>query len=403
MWVLLPISGLAQQIEHPHLTQVKELSFDELLSLSLQRIPQYREIKAREAQANAQQSVGEGWIAGRPSLQVDYLDDSIQSNLGQTELNYGVELPLWRFGQRQNQQDLGQRYGESSVAWAQNLELNVAGQLREALANYYEAITLQALEQQATRDAAELLRIVESLYEAGEAAQMEVMQARSLLLTQQRNELDADAMRVNAERNYAVLTGLTEIPELAHREALAAADEISKSHPRLVSLQAEVALQQANVKAEEAAAKGNPSVFVGSRRQKDGPNSGYHDAFAVSVSIPFGGKKFVSAATSNARRSQVDAEVALLRAQRELSSQLHEVEHQLFTLSTQLPILQEQAQLSQQQWDMARAAFELGEVDMARVVIAMQLARSSAREYESTLLKQQRLITEFNQTVGVLP
>lgn len=402
--LMLPSAySTAQQIEHPHLTQSPQLSFDELLAVALENIPEYRQIAARESEAQAHQSVGSSWIAGRPSMSIDYLDDRVQSNLGQKELTYGVEVPLWRFGEKSDRQDLGQRYGESSAAWARSLELNVAGALRSALADYFEALAQQSVEQQASADAAQLLTIVEQLHAAGEVAQLEVMQARSLQLTQQRNELEADAMRVDAERNYAVLTGLTTIPANPHTEELQATEEIDANHPQLALLKAEVDLRVANVKTEEASARGNPSVFVGSRRQKDGPNTDYHNAFAVSVSIPFGGKTFVSAATSAARRGQVDAEVRYLSAQRDLATQLHEVEHQLFTLEQELPMGKEQAELSQQQWDMARSSFELGEADMSRVVIAMQLARNSAKEYESMLLQQQRLISEFNQIVGVLP
>ena len=52
---------------------------------------------------------------------------------------------------------------------------------------------------------------------------------------------------------------------------------------------------------------------------------------------------------------------------------------------------------------MARSAFELGETDIGRVVQAMQQARVSAKEFEMLSMQYQRLITEFNQIVGVVP
>ena len=82
---------------------------------------------------------------------------------------------------------------------------------------------------------------------------------------------------------------------------------------------------------------------------------------------------------------------------------MHEVEHELFTLRESLPLSEEQTRLARQQWDMARAAFEAGESDMSQVVIALQQSRPSARELNALNLRHARLISEFNQIVGVLP
>jgi hypothetical protein len=95
--------------------------------------------------------------------------------------------------------------------------------------------------------------------------------------------------------------------------------------------------------------------------------------------------------------------VAYYSARRELTAQLHEVEHQLYTLEQALPLSEEQARLSREQWEMARAAFELGETDISGVFIAMQQARATAKEFETLSMQYQRLIAENNQILGVLP
>ena len=393
----------AQDIEHTHLTESDTLTFDAILQQAMLQSPEYREIAARSDEAKSQKDVGRSWIAGQPSVQLEYLDDRMLTNLGQTELNYGVALPLWRPGQKSDIQALGQRYSEEASDWQRSFELDTAGKVRNSLANLHEAKTLRSLEVQATQDARELLRIVEVLFGAGEVAQLDVMRARALLLSQQRNELHADALLVDAERSYAVLTGLTVTLATPHTETRLMAEAVAPQHPLLQLLQSSIDLQDANIIKAENTAKGNPILTLGSRRQKFGANSSYENALAVSVSIPFGGKSFVSVAGRAARRAKVDAEVQYFKAMRELNAQLHEVEHQLFTLDQALPLSREQTQLSHQQWEMARAAFELGETDMSQVVIALQESRDSAKEYESMSLNYQRLITEFNQAIGVLP
>lgn len=396
-------SAWSQEIDHVHLSKSGSLQFDAILEQAMLQSPAYRELAARSAEVKSHEDVGQSWIAGRPSAQLDYIDDRSLTNMGQTELTYGIALPLWRPGERDDMQALGQSFSAQASDWLTQFELDTAGKLRASLADFHEAETLLAVEQQATADAKELLRIVEALFDAGEVAALDVMQARNLLLAQQRNELDADAMKVDAERSYAVLTGLSVVPTSPHTETLVRSEEVTPDHPLLQYLQSSIDLQDANVRKAETTAKGNPTLTLGSRRQKASASADYENALAISVSIPFGGKSFVGAAGSAARRAKVDAEVQYFTTLRDLNAQLHEVEHQLFTLDQALPLSEEQTALSRAQWDMARSAFELGETDISRVVIAMQLARTSAKEFETLSMQYQRLITESNQIIGVLP
>lgn len=387
----------SQDIEHVHLSKSETLSFDTVLEQAMLQAPEYREIAAREAQARDQERIGQSWIAGRPSAQIEYIDDHSLTNIGETEVTYGVAVPLWRPGEKKAMSALGQQYSAESNDWQRSFELETAGKLRGSLADLHEAETLLGVEREATNSAQELLRIVETLFNAGEVSQLDVMQARTLLLSQQRNELDSDAMFVDAERSYAVLTGLSVAPIGPHAEIRVMSEKVAVTHPRLQLLQSSIDLQDANISKAETAAKGNPTLTVGSRR------TGNETAVAVSLIIPFGGKSFVGVAGSAARRAKVDIEVQYYTALRQLNAQLHEVEHELFTLDQALPLSREQAQLSLAQWNMASSAFELGETNLSRVVIAMQQARSSAKNFETMSMQYQRLITESNQIIGVLP
>ncbi|MDP5053922.1 MAG: TolC family protein, partial [Congregibacter sp.] len=401
--VMMAGNTRAQEVDHVHLSKSESLQFDTILEQAMLQSPAYRELAVRSQEAQDYQGVGRSWIAGRPSVQVEYIDDSSLTDIGNTELTYGIALPIWRPGERGDMQALGQSYSSQAGDWLRQFKLDTAGKLRASLAALHEAETLLALEQQATQGAAELLRITEVLFKAGEAAQLDVMQARNLLLAQRRNELNADAMRVDAQRSYAILTGLTVAPANPHRETRVMSEEVAADHPLLQYLQRSIDLQEGNLHRAEILAKGSPTITLGSRRQRANNLSDYEDALAVSVSIPFGGSSFVGTAGSAARRAKVDAEVEYFTARRDLNAQLHEVEHQLFTLDQALPLSEEQATLSRQQWEMARSAFQLGETDISRVVIAMLQARASAKDFETLSMQYQRLITESNQILGVLP
>ena len=124
----------AQEIDHVHLSKSDSLHFDAILEQAMLQSPGYREIAARDQEAKSHEDVGQSWIAGRPSAELDYLDDRSLTNLGQTELTYGVALPLWRLGERDDMQALGKNCAAQTSDWQRQFALDTAVTLRVALA-----------------------------------------------------------------------------------------------------------------------------------------------------------------------------------------------------------------------------------------------------------------------------
>ncbi|MDT8397112.1 MAG: TolC family protein [Pseudomonadales bacterium] len=393
----------AQGDDHQPLATSADLGVDYIFEQALRHSPEYLEIAVRNEEAANYQALGRSWIAGRPNLQMNYVDDSVLDNVGLIELEYGVQLPLWRPGEKRDMSTLGRGYTGQAAAWQDYLRLFVAGRLRSNLAAIDEAQSLLLLAQEATRDAQELLTITRTLFDAGEVSRLEVMRVESLLLNQQKNELQAEAALVDAEREYSVLTGLNIRPDSQYHEVLATQQDVEVSHPQLRFLQSGIDVAEAGIKQVEMLARGSPTLTLGSRRQRDRRQEAYIDSLAISINIPIGGNAFVSSKTSNARRQKVEAEVLFQNTYRELNRQLHEIEHELYLTEQAMPLTLQHQDLSARQWEMAKIAFELGEVALNQVMLALQQAHDSKREVELLKLKKKRLITEFNQGIGVLP
>jgi outer membrane protein, heavy metal efflux system len=401
--LLHSVSGLAAQVEHEHLATSELLTFQAMFDSALAHSPEYLETPVRERQAGEFAATGKSWIAGRPSVQLNYFDDSTHDNLGQTELEYGVQLPLWRPGQRRDTRALGEQYEDQVDTWKQALVWSVAGRLRQSLAALAEADLGLRLQNRAVEDASQLRDVTMTLFEAGEVARLELMQAESLLVEKQADLLQAEASMVDAERTYSVLTGLNVRPLQAHSETLIDQEEITEDHPQLRYLRSSVNLAGANIQQSENAARGNPTLTIGTRTEKADRFQDSLSSIGVQLSIPFGGGSFVSAQTSSARRSKVNAEVSYQNAYIVLNQELHEVEHDLFVLGQQEPLRRAQSDLSRQRFEMALTAFEVGETTLAQTVTAQQGAQESDFSLQMLLLERERLITEFNQLIGVLP
>lgn len=396
-------AAIATDVARAPLTRSPGLSFPILLQQALQRAPEYLELAARDEEARQHIAAARSWIAGRPSLEASYLDDRPRSAQGVTELEYGVQFPLWRRGERKYAATMGENLGAQTTAWKAYLELTIAGRLRQCLIDLDAADRLLAIERQATAAVRRMVESVEQLFAAGEAAQMDVAQTRTLLLNQQRRELQAATTLANAESAYSLLTGLNARPATAHREQPAPRNAIDADHPWLRFLASGITVADDAVRRTRQEAKGSPSVLVGARRQRGGEREEYNDSLLVSLSLPFGGSAHVDSRVSSVKRQKTEAEIQLKTAQNELTRQLRELQQEQEMTRAALLLSAEQVALDRRKWEMARSAFELGEVTLFQVLTALRQSGASTLEHETLQLRRESLVIQFNQTVGVLP
>ncbi len=400
---MLPLSAVLAQPDHAPLNLSDTLTFNDIYASALQQAPEAMETSVRENQAVDFRRVGGSLIAGQPGLQMSYYDDGLLDDVGLQEFEYGVQVPLWRPGQKRDARQLGKSYEVQVEHWKNALAWTVGGRVRQVLGEIATAEADLVLQERAVADAERLREVTSTLFNAGEVARLELMQSESLLVEKQADLLQAQAAMVDAERTYTIITGLRERPAMTLTESLTNEEDIQETHPWLQYLRSNVDLAGALVKQSEHSARGNPTLTLGTRQERPDRFQDSISSVALQLSIPFGGKNFVSSRSSSARRDKVDAEVAWQNAWIELNRQLHEVEHDLFILDQEEPLRRTQAELSRERFDMALTAFSLGEVTLAQVVIAQQDAQESDRALQMLLADRQRQITQFNQLIGVMP
>lgn len=403
MLALSPLHGMAQQANHEALETSSTLRFSDIYNSALQNAPETLERDVRVRQAESYEAIASNWISNRPSIQLGYYNDQLLDDIGMREFEYAVQLELKRPSERNTGRLLSQAYQNQVDAWEQSLHHYIAGRVRSALSAIAEAEANLRLETHATANAEELFSVTSSLVNAGELARLDLMQAENLLLTQRRTELEAEAMLVDAERAYEVLTDLHVRPDYVYTETLTEREEIDESHPRLQYLQTEITLADANIAQRQADARGSPTISLGSRRTRSDSFQPYSDSIALSLSIPFGAKNIVESRTSLARRDKVNVEVLYQNTLRTLNQSLHEVEHELFLTNEAIGLSSQQLELSEQRWQMAQTAFSQGEISLTQVIQALQETQSARKQSELLGLQRERLIIEFNQTIGVMP
>jgi len=394
--------GLADTADYS-LADSEQLTFATVLQVAMDNAPMLRNEDSLQAMARAYTDLGSSWTATRPSLQMNYYDDSPLDDVGLRELETGLSFNLWRRGERNDTASLASNYQRQFEAWQDQFRLDIAGRLRSSLNRIDAARTMLTIETGAAADAGQLVALTTTLVDAGAAAQGDLLQARNELLQQQRIQLQAETELAQAELAYTVLTGINLKPAGQFSETAVSESAVPQTHPTLRFLQAQSALAMASVEVTRHQASGRPSVSVGVRRERGDRFQPYTDSIGIAFSIPIGSSPAAAASVSVARSGQVEAEIRFIEARRQLNRRLVETRQEIVLLEDSMALAEEQVDISAQRYQMALTAFEAGEMNLTGVVLAQQQARRARREFESLRLRLQQLNSQYNQIVGVLP
>src|SRR5690606_32550253 len=179
------------------------LTFKGLLEIALGAHPRQLELGARSAEAEAWRDRSGNLLAAAPSLYFSYLSDRPLDARDQREYESGVELPLWRPGQRSAARAVAESAAAESDAARAALALDVAGVLRDVLWDIEAAAVELAAAEESRAVAAELLEAVERLHARGELPLADVLLAQAALLEREQQLVAQQAMLVDAEHEYA--------------------------------------------------------------------------------------------------------------------------------------------------------------------------------------------------------
>lgn len=398
-------STAAQPVQpgHEPLSLSESLAPESVYRAALEHAPEQLLTAIREQQGQEYRDLSERWFPGVPRWHLDLFDDAVLDDIGARELEVGVEVDLWLPGERGQARTMALAQENRQLAWRDHLRLLVAGRLRSIMADIGMADAMLEAERRALAEAERLLDTTRTLHQAGAVPEMDVLQAEGVVLQQRRAVAQAEAGLVDAEYGYRVLTDLEVRPTAGFQEQAATLQSVPDDHPWLRYLSSEVEIERAGVERVRRQARGSPTMSVGMRRDRGDAFQPYNDSLALSFSVPVGGGPAVSSTVSDAESRRVESEVTLLSARRELMRQLHEVQHEMEVTEEALALGAEQLELDRRRYRMAQVAFESGETDLLRAVSALRALQATEQQYQALQLRQQALVSDYNQIIGVLP
>ena len=376
-----------------------EMSWTGLIEQTLINYPRFLELTARDAEARALVDRGSKWFSGQPSVMARYQTDRVWDDNDLREYELGLELPLWRLGQRDAARSLGAAAGAETGAAALALRHEVVGLLRMALWDVERAANALILAEDGVVVATELVRVVERRYDAGDLPLSDTLLVRSTLLERQAVVIEYEAAHVDAERAYQSLSGLGARPA-DFSESLSELEDWDPSHPWLMLADAEVDRARAEMELVDRTARGAPTLTVGPRRERAPFSNVDADSIGITFAMPFGGQAHRTVQLSAAGRKAAQAEAERAQLLRQLDLDLHEAHHSMVVIDASLELARERYDLATTSLQMSERAFEQGEITLFELLRWEESARITQREAESLEIERQRAIAQINQAVG---
>lgn len=408
MWmgiVLLLGQGAAAAVESGHEAERQAVPVSAQLTLAMTvdaamtQAPERLVPAAFQREADAVQRRSGSLLAGTPTVALTHQTDDYNSRQGLEEWEAALEMPLWRWGERQASRELAITLNVLTEAEAGALRLRVSGAVREALWELMLSEERMLLSEQAHRAAMALEQDVQRRVEAGDLARTDLLLIRDETLVKQDEYLQAAAEVRHARHRYALLTGLTERPAQIN-ETLSVRKGVADDHPLLRVMRQRADRARAELAQSQQSGSEAPQLVLGTRRERGVAGEDYQTSIGVGVRIPFLDQTHHAPAVAAASRQLTEAESQWQMSRRELELAMHEAEHTLDSLWVALDLAQEQHRMASESLRMARIAFELGETDLVQLLRVQTRAFTAERTLGLRRLQLQQAIARYNQVAG---
>jgi len=404
-----PVSGQAigsaleaHDHEHDPLTVDPSLTFSAIVEATYIRFPTLAELDARDLQARSWLDRSRSWTANRPVVSFRYQTDRWGDDAGLDEYETGIQLSLWKWGERSSTRVLGQAYGAETRAAEASVRWEIAGALRDIVWQIARAERETVLVEQAHEIASQLASAIRRRYELGDVALGDVLLAETAELETETLVIGADSALVDAERAYRLFTGLESRPNFA-AETLSSKTGIDGDHPALTLARTQVARARAEQDRIRRSAMTHPTITVGPRRERGVTGAPFEESIGIVLAVPFGGNAHVRSSVTDAGRAVGEAVSAEQRIARDLDLALHEASHGLSVARKNLVTARRRAELATRRYAMGESAYRKGELELIELLTLQRVAIDAERQVLEYEIGTSRQTAMYNQAVGVMP
>jgi outer membrane protein TolC len=336
-------------------------------------------------------------------IYLQYIDDSLISNRGISDIQSGYQVPIWMWGQKEASQKVTDQSSLAAERYAVALKHEIAGLVRNALWNIRITENRRDLAQKILTVADELLRVVQRRLELGDMSKSDMLLAESDALEKKSLLMQAEAEVIHANKAYQSLTRSRLMPG-RFEEQMARDLSLNDSHPALAAATASVERAQAEVDFVKLSKQGNqPTVLIGTDSTSVSRQRDYGTGTNLVFQIPIGGDDWHAPQVAQANILLNEKLAQREALHRQLEKAAHEAEHILDLDQKALVVASRRKEIAEEQLRMSKIALENGEISMIdylKIQTTAQTALKEAAERKILVLKD---ISILHQAVGISP
>jgi len=372
------------------------------LDAAWQRAVAARESEGQRRRTDADRTAAGSFWAAPPSLELSHRSDRLHRNVGSSETEVGVAIPLWLPGQRAAREGIANAAVEQALVAEQVARLRLAGELREAA---WQIAAAQAEVAQADTQVQGLKKLaddVERRVRAGDLARADALAAQAEQLASAALQTEVRLRAKNARSRWTLLTGLTSLPDLmSDSNTLAPGSAAPHPEMQLASHATELARQR--VELMRRSRREAPELTVGVRQDVPGRAEPAQGSVVVGLRLPLGtddrNQPLEAAALSELDVAQTQEQ----RLRERLDGDIGAARDALRSAQAQLDAETARGGLLRERAALIDKSFRAGETPLPDLLGALAAAAhadsAAARQIAALGLARARL----QQTLGLLP
>jgi cobalt-zinc-cadmium efflux system outer membrane protein len=365
------------------------------------RNPDLAALEGRGNAIGARQRAAGSWAPAPPTITAGYSTDQVFRDRRQRDATIGISTPLWLPGEGTASQRVANTEKSRLSAQIAVVTLKIAGQVRDALADFAIANAELAVAELRLRDGRSLENDTARRVKARDASEANLLLAKAERIAADGEVREKRTVLAQARIEFDNLTGMA--PVMAALDDKAPIEPNDPIHPRLDDAQGALEVARANQALAEIQTRDSPEIALIARRSRDTFGTVYNNSLGVEIKIPFSSEARNAPRQAMAQAEFKEAMALRMSAEREVVAERLKARLAYDNALVQRDLASERAKTLTQQVALVSRGQTGGEVTFSDFIRARTLFYEAEAAKARAVINVSKARGRLNQSLGMIP
>ncbi len=365
------------------------------------RNPELAALEGRGGVIGARQRAAGSLTPGAPTFAAGYATDQVFKDRRQRDATIGISTPLWLPGEGTASQRVADTEMARMAAQIAVVKLKIAGQVRDALADFAIAKAELFVAEQRLRDGRSLEGDTARRVRARDVSDANLLLARAERIAADAEVRDKRIALEHARIEFDSLTGVA--PVVAALDGKAPVESRGPTHPRLDDARGALDVARANQALAGIQTRDSPEIALIARRSRDTFGTVYNNSLGVEIKIPFSSEARNAPRQAMAQAEFREALALQMSAEREVAAERQKARLAYDNALVQRDLASERAKTLTQQVALVSQGQRGGEVSFSDFIRARTLAYEAQAAKARADINVSKARGRVIQSLGMIP